>query len=218
MRTIIPSREVSRCDKPQTSSSLATTGTGRECGFKVQSEDRMSKSLVVRRRLGGAIIACGPVLVGFAAILWLVGAFPENDDNLQQTKLAFLGIAAWFVVALLIGEFAFRICLTPISLVPLGWFGLKIIEEIMTLYRSPDLNQDGIFTIKDLPSIIFDIIIAPGKSYIELIKDEWIFSFFEMGPGGYPIFWAIILTAFGIWISFYLVISVWTWKPDYTQD
>lgn len=100
------------------------------------------------------------------------------------------------------------------SILPIGFFVWTIkamIRKIDDYPNTLDANQDGFFTISDLPKIFKDLTLAVGDEYQALFADTKIGVFLEMDTNDPNIYWSIALAVFVYFIIFSLF-QVWTFS------
>lgn len=76
------------------------------------------------------------------------------------------------------------------------------ISRFGLLFKGIDMNGDGKFTIMDLPSHLWEIILAPGHKYQEIFAGNAIGRFLEMSGSNPSQFWSIVLTIFSYFMFF----------------
>jgi hypothetical protein len=88
--------------------------------------------------------------------------------------------------------------------VGLNWFAFS---KLLDALKYPDKNYDGVFTISDLGSHLFEIIFANGNTFLSWLATTGYGTFFEMAADDPNIFFAGLISLLGwsvlIWSIIY---------------
>lgn len=180
-------------------------------------ESRWDVLQKVISRLGYGLLTYFPVMICAAAFLSYFELMPPNDDNNEQTALAFLGLPVWMLVVALGGSVALKIGLSLLPLAFGGWGIASSYERLQEIRKMPDLNNDGLFTISDIPSAIFSIFVEVGRKYSHILVDTKVGVFLEITTNPYSTFWSIALTFIVYFMMAQGLHIIWTYQPDNDQ-
>ena len=114
-----------------------------------------------------------------------------------------------------IGRNIYRLFYIPLPLIG-GWMFYASIERIGLMFTEPDINRDGKFTISDIPTHIWDIIVAPGDKYQAIFASRKIGQFLEMSGEHPHWFWSIVLT--GVTYFFLIGGLYWVFAPQSDEE
>lgn len=93
------------------------------------------------------------------------------------------------------------VIMTILGLGMLGWAVLGTLDRALTTFSNPDMNQDGAFTISDLPQALCTIAMAAGDQYQVLLAGTGLGQFLEMSATNPVWYWSLPLTIFSFWIA-----------------
>ena len=93
------------------------------------------------------------------------------------------------------------VLMTVLGLGMLGWAVLGTLDRAATVFSNPDMNQDGAFTISDLPQALWTIAMAAGDQYQALLADSGLGQFLEMSSANPVWYWSLPLTIFSFWLA-----------------
>lgn len=155
-------------------------------------------SVAIRRVLMGSLSAFAVMLVVWGSARYLELMPPEPEASRYATWL-FFSVAA--LVAIL-GLWACKIAMFSVPLFCLMAGLVLSIQELQLTGLASDLNGDGVFTIRDFATAVFDAVVATGSWYLTFLNDETgaftstISTFFEIPLWVIEVPAKILLTVF----------------------
>lgn len=83
-----------------------------------------------------------------------------------------------------------------------GWTLLTIYVGFSEVLASPDFNNDGRFTILDIPYATCHVLFKIGESYQGILSESKLGQFLEMSSENPNTFWSVTLSCFGYFLVY----------------
>jgi hypothetical protein len=144
---------------------------------------------VRRLILGGLSGFIAMAIVGWTAMYF--DALPEEPQATRAATYLFFGAAA---IAAIIGPRSAQIALASLALFLIAGGLVLMGTELVQLFEEPDVNGDGVFTIRDAVRGFALVLTAPGEGYMNVLggpvtDESGVVTFLELSAG--TVEWAL---------------------------
>ena len=171
-------------------------------------------SRAVQEKLVYGLVSYWPVAAGCGVYMKYFGLIPQEDGFTGRGLLFWTGLPFWLLLVMAWRGPSIRLGLSLLPLAMGGWAVVSSMDRFDEIYRSPDLNGDGIFSISDVPAATYDIVFDVGHQMAKTATESPGGKFFELRTSRFWFeLWSIVMTIMTYVMTAIFLSTIWKIEP-----